>query len=206
MPAVARWNIGEGRVLAAGFEASSAEVERFAAAVARPPRDPRFRVTWQTGPSLRVSVDAVAPDASGNGAFLNSETLTLDISPATRSDASHPEPSSTGGLRLTLTAPGHYDAAIPAPRAAAVATLRAGGTAIDRIALPGRYAPEFDAIGNDDAALERIARQTGGRVVAPADMTPIQFNWPPRDIDLTSILAAIGASLFSSGLLWWRWR
>jgi hypothetical protein len=77
---------------------------------------------------------------------------------------------------------------------------------LERVAVAGRYAPEYDAIGNDRAALRALADRTGGRVIEPGMRGPIDFRWPPRDVDLTPWLAAAGALMVALGLIWWRAR
>ena len=72
--------------------------------------------------------------------------------------------------------------------------------------MAGRYAPEFDAVGNDFGALRELAARTGGAVVPPQQATPIDFRWPPRDEPLASVLAAAGGFLIALGLVWWRTR
>ena len=49
---------------------------------------------------------------------------------------------------------------------------------MDRIAVAGRYAPEFDAIGNDRSAMNQLARRTGGAVIDPAQTSPSSFIGP----------------------------
>jgi Ca-activated chloride channel homolog len=190
---VARWNVGEGAVLAGGFAADSAEVERFASLVARRPADPRCRVTWHTGPRLTVAIDA------GDGQkYLNGQRFMLALSP---------DGSQTGDARpIPQTAPGRYELSLPAPRSPVIATLRGEGRVLDRIAVAGRYAPEFDAIGVDREALRALAERTGGRVIVADEAKPIEFHWPPRGVPLSPWLASAGALLVALGLVWWRIR
>ena len=75
---------------------------------------------------------------------------------------------------------------------------------IDRIAVAGRYPPEFDGIGVDRAALSELARRTGGRVIEPADVSPLVLPGPRRGRPLVAYLAALGALLVAAGLVRWR--
>lgn len=185
VPMAARWNAGEGRVLAAAFAPDAGVIERLASLVARPPRDPRFHVTWETGPRLRVTIDAVA-----GRLYLNGQNLSLELN-ASR----HPIPQ---------TGPGRYELTIQAPRSPAIATVRAGDQVLDQFAVAGRYAPEFDEIGNDLAAMRELARRSGGAVVPPDQAKPLDVHWPVREVSLTSLLAIAGAACVVAGLLWWQ--
>jgi hypothetical protein len=105
---------------------------------------------------------------------------------------------------LPQTGPGHYELDLPAPRTPAFAAIRVEGRLIDRIAVAGRYAPEFDAIGNDHAAMEELAHRTGGQVIAPRQTWPIDFRWPAKVMPISSILAVLGAAFIAVGLGWWK--
>ena len=194
-PIVAQWQVGEGRVLAAAFPATEDEVEAFAALVARPPRDPRLRVNWVTGRRVRVTVDAAEGDECLNGLQMAVELFDANSSGLAG-------PVQTVGVQQA--APGRYSASFDAPSAPAVATLRVGGRAVERIALAGRYPPEFDRIGNDRATMRELAGRTGGRVIEPGDNTPLSLPSPRREVPLTSPAAAIGAVLVAIGLVRWR--
>jgi hypothetical protein len=100
--------------------------------------------------------------------------------------------------------PGSYLLEFPAPRTASFATVRVVRRVIDRAALAGRHAPEFDAVGNDRRAMEELARRTGGAVIEPGQTNPLDFHWTPRLIPMASPLAAGGALLVALGLIWWR--
>ena len=189
LPMAAKWNVGEGQVLAGAFGVPSQHVQRLADLVARPPRDPRFHVTWRSNSELTVTVDA-----SSDGDYLNDRLVTLELA----------DGSNTGQRPIPQVGPGRYELTMPAPRSAGVATVRAEGRAIDRIALASRYAPEFDALGNDHAAMKELARRSGGRVIAPDISRPLEIHWPRRAMPLTSILACAGALFVALGLVWWR--
>jgi hypothetical protein len=185
VPMAASWNAGEGRVLGVAFAPDASTVERLAGLVARPPRDPRFHVSWETGSRLRVKIDAI----SGRE-YLNGQPLSLETG-----DARHPVPQ---------TGPGQYELAIDAPRSASVATVRIGDQVLERFAIAGRYAPEFDGIGNDLAAMRELARRSGGAVVPPDQARPLDIHWPVREVPLVSVLSIAGAALIGAGLLWWQ--
>ncbi|HWE02034.1 MAG TPA: vWA domain-containing protein [Tepidisphaeraceae bacterium] len=189
----AGWNVGEGRVFAFGFDPGAEAAEVIASAAARPPRDPRYRVTWDCGSRLRVAVDA-----TDDGGYLNGKTVRLDLS----ADA-----DASGGLTsgsIPQVGPGRYELTASAPRSPVFASVQVNGRLVDRIAIAGRYAPEFDAIGNDHDAMNRLARRTGGQVIPPRQTWAIDFRWPRRELPLGSPLATCGALLIMAGLIWWK--
>jgi hypothetical protein len=194
VPMAAMWSAGEGRAAALGFDASSEEVDAMVKLVVQLPRDPRFTTTWQIGSELGVSVDAVEGKT-----YLNDQAITLRLLPAA---------SGTGATQSVVpqVEPGRYDVQLPAPRSPVFAEVRANGNVIDRIAVAGRYAPEFDEIGNDHAAMQTLAERTGGQVISPAVKRPIDFRWPRRSETVTSWFAGMGAVLVAAGLIRWRLR
>ena len=193
LPAAARWNVGEGRVLALPFDAGPGAGETLSSAVERTPRDPRYHITWETDAHLKVSVDAL-----DGGRYLNGKRMELRLSEAV--DAS----AASTIIPIPQTAPGNYTLECPAPRAPIFAGVWVDGHVIERIAVAGRYAPEFDAIGNDHEAIQKIARQTGGQVIPPRQIWPIDFHWPIRSMPLDSYLGTAGAALILLGLLRWK--
>lgn len=195
VPMAARWQVGAGQVLAAAFRPPDAHVEAMVRLVQRPGRDPRFAVGWRMGSALEVAVDAI--DSAG---YLNGEEVELriwDDSRTARSAAVHPVPQ---------TAPGRYELSIEAPRRPAFAAVYHSGRLLEQIAVAGRYAPEFDAVGNDLDAMRQLAQRTGGGVILPTHTSPVRFNVPHARTELASWLAAAGAALIAAGLLWWRLR
>lgn len=195
----ARWNVGEGRVLAiAGDPGGGANLANaLAQAVAHAPRDPRFSVSHVCGESLRVSVDA-----ADNRSYLNDRHVVLWLSDdvaAEGTGAGHRD-----AFELSQRGPGQYELEIPAPRRAAIAQVEADGQVIDRFAVAGRYAREFDGISNDHDAMERLARQTGGAVIWPRQTWPIDFHWPLRWTPLGPVLAIIGVVVIAIGLIVWK--
>ncbi|HZL34831.1 MAG TPA: hypothetical protein VFC78_05940, partial [Tepidisphaeraceae bacterium] len=185
--------VGEGRVLALAFDAGPEAAGALARAAGRLPRDPRFRVTWETGPRLHVAFDAL-----DGLKYLNGLQVRLELSQAAENT------SSPQILDLPQTGPGRYELDAPAPRSPAFAALRVDGHVADRIEVAGRYAPEFDAIRNDHEAMRELARRSGGQVIPPRQVWPIDFRWPRRNVPLTSWLAAAGAIFIALGLARWK--
>lgn len=186
----ARWNIGEGRVAAVAFAPTEQVVEAVAKLVERPPRDPRFKVSWDANSTVRVTVDAV-----DGKSYLNGERFVLETSEHGGTWSSQP---------LQQTAPGRYEASIAAPPRGAIARVRYDGAMLDAIAVPERYPAEFDAIGNDRAALTDLARRTGGVVIEPGVTRKLDIPAPRRVVPAVSFLALAGAIFVLAGLIRWR--
>lgn len=189
-PLAARWRVGLGQVAAAAFPATATEGDALASTVAKAPRDPRFKVNVETGPTVSVTIEAADPQKP-----INDLNITMSIGDATA-------PSRNAELvKFTQTAPGKYQAAVAAPRFAALASIRAGDQTIDRLSIPARYAPEFNAIGNDREALKSLAINTSGAVIEPSQTTAIDFPSKPRRMNLLAPLAGTGALLIAIGLI-----
>jgi hypothetical protein len=188
VPLAARWPVGTGHAAAVAFGASTDLLASLAEGVASPPHDPRFTVTGDAAANLRVSVDAVDGDRYLNNLAI---TLQLDDGPT---------------VAVEQTGPGLYAAAVPAPRRPALATVRADGRVIGRLAVPGRYPAEFDAVGTDRAALAALAARTGGAIVEPTTVSPLKLPGPDEQTDLTPPFATAGAAGVLAGLVWWRRR
>ena len=105
-------------------------------------------------------------------------------------------------VAMPQTGPGRYEVDRPRPAAPDVRRPSASTAAsIDRFAVAGRYSPEFEQIGNDRAAMDALARATGGAVIEPAQTAPIDFRWPTRRVPLAACLAAAGAVFVAAGLV-----
>jgi hypothetical protein len=191
VPAVAAWNLGSGAVIAAAFSASPEVVEALADRVANPPRDPRFSIRVQHGSTITITLDAA--DERG---FIN------NLSPRVQRNVDGQIEPHTSVMQQV--APGRYEARLPAASSPAILTLFVEGRPIDRFAVAGRYPPEFDAIGNDHAVMERLARETRGAVIGTAHTRPIDFHWPVRTIRLSVYAALAAAALVAGGLVRWR--
>jgi hypothetical protein len=179
----AHWQFGIGSVAAVAFTPTNNETTAIAKTVINPPRDPRFEITWQCDSTIRISIDAA--DQTG---YLNNLHFALNLGDA-------------APIPFHQSEPGRYSIELPAPRSPSLAIVLLDGHVIDRRAIPGRYAPEFDQIGNDDAALAELAARTGGTVIAPTQHTPIPFNWPVQEMRLDSYFASAGALALAVGLI-----
>jgi hypothetical protein len=184
----ARWQVGAGQVIAAAFPTDSREIQAIGKLVEKPPRDPRFSVSFDAGQELRVSIDAV-----DGGRYLNGLPLSLEV-------------SGTVTQAIPQTAPGRYELTMAAPRHPVFAAVRHDGRILQRIAVAGRYAPEFDAIGNNRQRMEELARRSGGHVILPNHEGAIRFNWPRNRVPLASWLSALGVLFIATGLVRWRFR
>jgi hypothetical protein len=131
---------------------------------------------------------------------LNEQAMSLSLS-----DLSTNSPRSTSHP-LSQTAPGTYEATLPSPPVATLVTVRVGETPVDRFAVAGRYAAEFDAIGNDRAVMQQLAGMSGGRVIETTQTTPIDFGWPPKRVPITPWIATAGGVCMAFGLILWKRR
>jgi hypothetical protein len=193
VPMAGRWHDGEGQAAATAFDPGPAQIGVLEKLIERAPHDPRFHVTFDAGQLLAVTVDAV----DGNKP-LNEEPISLDVKDL--STAGMPSVSQA----VPQTGPGLYEISVAAPRSPALATLRDRGRIIAQRAVAGRYAPEFENLGNNRDAMARLAQRSGGEVIAPDRTSPIDIRWPRPPMPLTSPLAIAGAALIGLGLAWWR--
>jgi hypothetical protein len=186
-------NVGEGRVVAAAFKPELPAVDAMTKLVERKPHDPRFRVTCEAGAKVHVTVDGVE-----DGKFLNGKQITVELLDQSATGAS------AEVIPMMQTGPGKYEISLSAPRSPRLATVRSDGQSIGRFALAGRFAMEFDAVGNDHTAMDELARRSGGRVIGPAESQPIKMDWPAERVPLSSEFGIAGATLLLGAL--WRWR
>jgi len=178
----AQWRVGLGNVAAMATGATMHEARALADLVERAPADPRFALTWKLDRQMVADVDA-----SGDGRYINDAEIVLEINGQKQ--------------KLDQVGPGKYEGRANWPSAGGIATVWCEGRVLGRTALAARYAEEFAEIGNSRERLSQLAKQTNGRVIEPADRNPIDFNWPPRQIDLTSWLAAAGAICIAISLV-----
>ncbi|MGA2499426.1 MAG: vWA domain-containing protein [Tepidisphaeraceae bacterium] len=188
-PLIARWRLGAGQVVAAAYATSQAD--RLAKLVATPPRDPRYKVVWKTGSAAGVYIEAAE-----SGRAMNGLNLVVEFTNAAGRVVSK-QP-------VAQTAPGYYEAAMEPPREPMFATVRLDARLLGRVALPARYASEFDAIGIDADSLKQLTARSGGAMIPPAQVSSIRFDAPVEPVPLGAWFAAVGGVCMAAGLARWR--
>lgn len=189
----ATWHLGQGQAAALAFGANPGALKPIIPELARPPADPSFKIAWTTGPRLVVKVEAF-----DGHQFINNAALELV-------ESSSLETGQTAKrIAIPQTGPGQYELSVEAPRQPLIATVRNNREVLSRIAVAGRYAPEFEAIGNNHQNLTRLALRTGGQVILPSQRSPIDFRWKRRLMSLYSFLADLGVVLIGLGLVRWK--
>ena len=98
--------------------------------------------------------------------------------------------------------PSEWRAAIGGVRDPAIAVAVVDGGVVERRATAGRYATEFEQIGNDKTSLLAIAETTGGGVAARVE--DLRLPTGRERIDLTVLLALVAA--VAAGVVAWRSR
>lgn len=192
----ATWQVGAGKVTALAFTSADQFATGLATAMAQLPHDPRYSVVWDAADKLRVTVDALL-----DGKFLNGLSMSLSLLDA------NPGGSANRSITpLQQIQPGRYVAELAAPRQPVIAELQINGLTVDRAAIAGRYAMEFDAVGNDHAAMQTLARRTCGAMITPAQNGAIHFNWPRREVPLSPWLGIVAAALILIALIQQKWR
>jgi hypothetical protein len=199
IPAVARWQLGLGQVIAIAYPADPASVEKFAGQIRQPPSDPRFAVTWESAASFaagfRVKVDAV-----DQGQFMNGLSISLEmIDPRAQQ-------SNAVAMKIPQTGPEEYELTMPAPRSSQLICVKDGNAVLKRFSIAGRYAPEFEAIGNNPANLQTLAQRTGGAVIPPGPVKPLHVAGHETRISIVPELAIAGFVMMSAGLVIHRRR
>lgn len=164
------------------------QVQLLAEKIAQPPSDPRFAVQWEAGSEWRVKVTAIDGQQ-----YLNGRDITLQIA--------DPQTGAAEEMRIPQTAPGLYELARPASRNSVFCTVKEEGHLLGKFSMAARYAPEFEAIGNNRQTLQSLADRTGGGVIEPGTSNKIDFHWPGRRTDLTSLFAVGGFMMIAGGLI-----
>src|SRR5204863_7510926 len=136
---------------------------------------------WDSGSKFRVRVEAI-----DNGKYLNDLPLKLSLA------AEDKAPTAAADQPIPQIAPGRYELIVDAPRTRSFGTIRLADRVIDRTAIAARYAPEFDAVGNDYDGMRALAARTGGKMIDRSWKKPIEFPVPRRELDLTPWLAIAG--------------
>lgn len=199
-PMAARWRVGLGQVCAVAFTADARQATAMADLVAGAPVDPRFSITCDTERELRVRLDAAGPEGFINNLAAEVRLVAAEAAGGTGS----PGGADDRVLPMRQTGPGHYEMATTAGREAVLAIVMVNGEVAGRIPVAGRYAREFDAVGNDEQAMADLASATGGRVVQPNQTGPIDLKMPAWELDLTPWLAFCGVAAVIWGLAAWK--
>jgi hypothetical protein len=193
IPTIARWQLGLGQVIAIAYPAEAANAEKIATQIQQPPGDPRFAVTWNAASNFRVKVDAIDRDQYMNGLSISMEML---------------DPRGAGNtpvvLQIPQTAPGEYELTQPAPRSTQLICVKNGIAVLKRFSIAGRYAPEFDAIGNNLVNLQTLANRSGGAVIPPGPVKPIDLPGHKTQINIAPEFAFAGFAAIALGLVWFR--
>ncbi len=190
-----RWALGAGEVMAVALRPEVGTGAALAETIARRARDPRYHVSWDTGSSLTVRLDTLADGEPINRLAPTLELAMIEPIAATTAPTTY---------WLEQTAPGRYEVSIDAPRRSSLASVRVGDQLADRKVLSGEYPPEFDEIGNDYAAMRRLADSGGGSVIQPTQLEPIRLHWPTHAVSAAPTLALLGTLLMAIGLIVWR--
>ncbi|MBC7785596.1 MAG: VWA domain-containing protein [Burkholderiales bacterium] len=183
-PVIASWPVGVGNVVSIAAAIDPSTARAIAERLGDQPTDPRLSISFdETANQVRVR-------ARNDGAPMTSLALTLSRVPTDVSIG-----------KFTQIAPGEYIADLPRMRVPTVAVVTLDGRVVARRAVSARYPAEFDAIGNDLPALEKLAAKSGGRIIMPADVRRIEFarqyHWQP----LRPILAAIFSGLLLAAVV-----
>lgn len=185
------WPVGTGRVAEFSFALESAELNAAADALARATRDASFDVTWSGQRTIRVTMTPTLSAIDAEAGAVVPPTLRL-VDPETGAEMK---------IAVVQIAPDVFEASFPAPAAPRWALIDSAGRPIERRALPGRYAVEFDAVGIDRAALVSLADRTGGAIVGPADDRRLALPRLSSRRSITPQLLAGGGALVALGLL-----
>ena len=179
-PRAAAWRIGLGRVAVVSFpvpaDLAGAMADRLALHVAQA----GAAVEWDDGADLAVTV--TLPRIAGEVSLVRDGAT----------------------IRAERVGPATWRARVTGARRPAVAAVVVDGRVIERRATAGRYAADFEDLGNDRAAAAALARRYGGEVVDAARVGA----WPmptmrPR-LALTAPAALASAAALLMALLLWR--
>jgi hypothetical protein len=191
LPAAGEWQLGGGRVIAIATDIVSDDANAIADRFGQLPSDPRFKVRWDDASRLSVRMNA-----SDSQQFMNDRTPTVELlNPASGATESH---------AMIQTGPGEYELSLQAPSEPLLATIHDEGRIISRFAVVGHYPREFYPLGNDRAAMRKLADMSGGEVIEPSDNRPINFHWPIKRIALAPWFVLIGLLAIGAALIRWR--
>lgn len=188
-PLGARWQVGAGQVAALAWRAGADDAEQVARMISVPPRDPRFVVKWSLGSGLEITVDAI-----DQGAFMNGESLSLELFNAAKGRLE------SGAIAVPQVAPGRYALALPIGSAPLIASVRRADRVLARCAIAGRYAAEFEQVGNDLTNLRDLASRSGGMLIENGARS-LAFPTITQDVALAPWFAAMAAAAIGAGLI-----
>jgi hypothetical protein len=172
-PAAAAWQAGSGRVVAVSAMLNGNDFAELVGPFVQMATDPRFVAEWNDGS------DTLTVTAMENGRPMNGLHVACE-----RGGASFP---------LSQISPGVYQANVERSGEASIAILKVDEATVGRVRVAGRYAKEFDLIGNDRAALAELAKRTGGAVVEADDNRPIPFPRRTKSLPIRTGLAGMAA-------------
>jgi hypothetical protein len=190
-PMAGYWRVGSGCVAAMAFQADLPRIESLASLIAQKPHDSRFSVRWEMGGQLHVIVDA-----ADSRRFLNDLPISLEL-------------AGEKAVPLRQTGPGRYESVVGSSRDSRIGTVRTGDEIIDRVSVAGRYPAEFDAVGNDHAAMAALSDLGSGQIIWPSDHQRIDFHWPIVATALGPWICTIALLMIASGLIYSKsgiWR
>lgn len=186
MPLAARWSAGLGQVLAIAADAMPESLASLAGRLTVDARPPGLRLTLDYDTQWIIRLQQ------------------LDADEALRPRAGRLALDSAAPIDMELSAPGVYQARIESRPEPAAGVITLDNQLAARFVLPGRYAPEFDRLGNDHDAMRRLAEQTGGSVITPAQQSPVRLAGIATPAPLRPWLIAAGALLIAAALVLWR--
>lgn len=161
--------VGLGRIVTLAFEPDETLLKEIIAAIERTPSDDRIRPEM-IGDRLVVR--------ASDGTPLNQLDLKLVVDDRTR--------------KLEQVAPGRYEVALDRSSRPRVGRILLGDGEVGRVAIPARHAAEFDAVGNDHAGLESLAKQSGGEVKSFDSDGRIEFRSKSRMVRLDAVFLLFG--------------
>ena len=180
-PLGARWAVGLGQVAAFAVDLQPAELDRLAQLLSRQPSDPAFQVSWKDDLQIGVTVTfAQPPDVP--------PTVQVRLIP------------SGASVALAQIGPSRFSATLAYPRRPQVAVICVNQHAIATRPVPSRYPVEFARIGTDRTHLEKLATQSGGRLIEPNDHAVVDFRLGNRFVNLSPWLALAALILLGFAL------
>lgn len=181
-PVAATWQVGVGRVTTVAAEVDAGLLEAITNRLRRAPSDPRFAVAW--------GADAIVLTATDESGAMNG------LSPVVVGGNS--------SERIVQTAPGRYEASLGRTSSPRIVRVMLNESVVATRSIPGRYAREFDVIGNDRESLEALAGRTGGRLIEASESAPLDLPRATHMRSMTRVLAMIGLLTLGAAIVFIR--